>query len=83
METYVNWTIPYRYIKRYLILMIGVLFVLPVLTGLRYTLTGYVVNYFFADLLFYRWCIPKIEDDRTKERKEKFLGKRYKEDGHN
>jgi len=83
METYVNWAIPYRYIKRYLILMIGVLFILPTLTGLRYTLAGYVVNYFFADLLFYRWCIKKIEDDKAKERKEKFLGKQYKEDDHN
>ena len=54
--------------------MIGILFILPILTGLRYTLAGYVVNYLFADALFYRWCIQKIEEDKAEARKKHFLG---------
>ena len=54
--------------------MMGILFILPVLTGLRYTLAGYVVNYLFADALFYRWCRQKIEADKAAARKRKFLG---------
>ena len=73
-NSWVTWAIPYKYLKRYFFLMIGILFILPVLTGLRYTLTGYVVNYFFADVLFYRWCIQKIEDDKAEARRKHFLG---------
>ena len=68
------WTIPYKYLKRYFFLMIAILFILPVLTGLRYTLTGYVVNYLFADALFYRWCLQKIEEDKAEARRKHFLG---------
>jgi len=73
-NSWVIWAIPYKYLKRYFFLMIGVLFILPVLTGLRYTLAGYVVNYLFADALFYRWCIQKIEDDKAEARRRHFLG---------
>ena len=73
-NNWLMWTIPHKYIKRYFFLMIGILFILPVLTGLRYTLAGYVVNYFFADILFYRWCIRKIEEDKAEARRKHFLG---------
>ena len=69
-----TWAIPYKYLKHYFFLMIGILFILPVLTGLRYTLAGYVVNYLFADALFYRWCRQKIEEDKAEARREHFLG---------
>ena len=69
-----TWAIPYKYLKRYFFLMIGILFILPVLTGLRYTLAGYVVNYLFADALFYRWCLRKIEEDKAEARRKHFLG---------
>jgi hypothetical protein len=71
---WLTWAIPYKYLKRYFFLMIGVLFILPVLTGLRYTLAGYVVNYLFADALFYRWCRQKIEEDKAEARRKHFLG---------
>ena len=74
-KSWVTWVIPYKYLKRYFFLMIGILFILPVLTGLRYTLAGYVVNYLFADVLFYRWCIRKIEEDKAEARRKHFLGK--------
>ena len=74
-NSWFTWVIPYKYLKRYFFLMIGILFILPVLTGLRYTLAGYIVNYLFADVLFYRWCIRKIEEDRAEARRKHFLGK--------
>ena len=73
-NSWFTWAIPCKYLNRYFFLMIGILFILPVLTGLRYTLVGYVVNYFFADVLFYRWCIQKIEEDKAKARRKHFLG---------
>ena len=73
-NSWLMWEIPYKYIERYFFLMIGVLFILPILTGLRYTLEGYVVNYLFADALFYRWCIQKIEEDKAEARRKHFLG---------
>ena len=74
-NSWFTWVIPYKYLKRYFFLMIAILFILPVLTGLRYTLAGYVVNYLFADALFYRWCRQKIEEDKAETRGKHFLGK--------
>ena len=54
--------------------MIGILFILPIVTGLRYTPVGFMVNYLFADALFYRWCRQKIEEDKAEARREHFLG---------
>jgi len=68
------WAIPYAYIKLYAFLMITVLFILPAVTGLRYTPVGFMINYFFADALFYRWCRQKREEDKAAARKRKFLG---------
>ena len=73
-NSWFTWVIPHKYLKRYFFLMIGILFILPVVTGLRYTLAGYVVNYLFADALFYRWSVKKIEEDEAKARKKHFLG---------
>jgi hypothetical protein len=73
-NSWFTWATPYKYLKRYFFLMIGIFFILPVLTGLRYTLAGYVVNYLFADVLFYRWCMRKIEEDKAEARRKHFLG---------
>ena len=74
MGKWVMWAMPYAYIKLYAFLMITILFVLPVVTGLRYTPVGFMVNYLFADALFYRWCRQKIDEDKAAARKRKFLG---------
>ncbi len=73
-SSWLMWAIPNKYIQRYFFLMIGVLFVLPLLTGLRYTIIGYTINYLFADALFYRWCRQKIEEDKIEARRKHFLG---------
>ena len=72
--SWLMWEVPYKYIRHYFFLMIGILFILPMLTGLRYTLMGYVVNYLFADALFYRWCRQKIKEDKAEARRKHFLG---------
>jgi hypothetical protein len=74
MDKWLMWTIPYAYIKLYVFLILTILFILPVVTGLRYTPVGFMINYFFADALFYRWCRQKIEEDKAAARKRKFLG---------
>ena len=74
MDKWLMWAIPHAYIKSYVFLMVTILFILPVVTGLRYTLVGFMVNYFFADALFYKWCRQKIEEDKAATRKRKFLG---------
>ena len=74
-NSWLKWIIPHKYLKRYFFLMIGIFFILPVLTGLRYTLAGYMINYLFADALFYRWCLQKIEENKAEARRKHFLGK--------
>ena len=74
MDKWLMWAIPYAYIKLYVFLMLTILFILPVITGLRYTPVGFMINYFFDDALFYMWCRKKIEEDKAAARKRKFLG---------
>jgi len=72
MEKWFWWGIPNKYISRYIFLMMMVLVMLPLLTGLRYTSIGYMVNFLFADVMFYRWCIKRIIDDNAEERRRRF-----------
>jgi len=74
MNNWLMWAVPYAYIKSYVFLIVAILFILPVITGLRYTPVGFMINYLFADALFYRWCRQKIEEDKAAARKRKFLG---------
>ena len=74
MHKWLMWGIPYTYIRHYLWLMIGILFILPMLTGLKYTELGYIINYLLFDLLFFRWCQRKIAEDEEIERKRNFFG---------
>ena len=72
MEKWFWWGIPTRYTSRYIFLMVMIFFILPLLTGLRYTSIGYIVNFLFADVMFYRWCIPRIIDDKLEERRRRY-----------
>ena len=58
--------------SRYIFLMMIVLVMLPLLTGLRYTQAGYILNFLFADVMFYRWCIPRIIEDKLEERRRRY-----------
>jgi hypothetical protein len=72
MERWFWWGIPNKYIRRYIFLMMMILVMLPLLTGLRYTQVGYILNILFADVMFYRWCHKKIEEDKAEERIRRF-----------
>ena len=55
-----TFTIPYSHIKHYILLMIFALWFLPGIMGVRFTLMGYVLNYFWADFMFYIWYKAKL-----------------------
>ena len=61
--TKIEWStfaIPYSHLRHYIILMIFALWFLPGIMGVRFTLMGYVLNYFWADFMFYIWYKHKI-----------------------
>ena len=72
MEKWFYWGIPIKYTSRYIFLIMMVLVMLPLLTGLKYTQAGYILNFLFADVMFYRWCHKKIEEDKAEERIRRF-----------
>ena len=55
-----TFAIPYSHLKHYILLMIFALWFLPGVFGLRFTLMGYALNYFWADFMFYIWYKNKI-----------------------
>ena len=55
-----TFTIPYSHIKHYILLMIFALWFLPGVMGFRFTLMGYILNYFWADFMFYIWYKHKL-----------------------
>ena len=55
-----TFAVPYGYFKNYFLLMIFALWFLPGVLGVRFTLLGYVLNYFWADFMFYIWYKTKM-----------------------
>ena len=55
-----TFTIPYSHIKHYILLMIFALWFLPGVFGLRFSMYGYILNYLWADFMFYIWYKHKI-----------------------
>ena len=72
-ERWSNWIVPYEYCKRYIFLLASVLFIFPLITGLRYTYFGYLINLLWADFIFYMWY-------KNKKRKEIELAKKRRRD---
>ena len=66
-----TFTVPYGFIKHYILLMIFALWFLPGVMGLRFTITGYVLNYFWADFMFYLWYKAKLRAQIEWERRQK------------
>ena len=75
-EKWSSWIVPKEYCSRYIFLLLSVLFILPLITGLRYTIYGYMLNIFWADLIFFMWYkrrkIKEIELAQ-KKRRDKYL----------
>ena len=61
------WYVPDSYVKRYIIMMILIMFVIPnALFGVYYTMIGFLVNLIWYDLIFYMWMKAKeklVEND--------------------
>ena len=63
-----TWAVPERLAKNYILLVFSVLYILPYLFGLRLTVLGFVVNYFWIDYMFFRWYKnKKITEEYFKE----------------
>ena len=69
-----TFAIPHGYFRKYLILMIFALWFLPSILGIRFTILGYALNYFWADFMFYIWYKHKMAAkeywDREKRKKD-------------
>ena len=64
-----TFAIPHGYFRKYLILMIFALWFLPGILGIRFTILGYALNYFWADFMFYMWYKTKrVNEEYIKRR---------------
>ena len=53
---WIFWTVPQEYIRRYLVWMVLIMFFVPnYIFGIYYTITGFLVNLIWYDLIFYGW----------------------------
>ena len=66
-----SWSVPPGFIKQYIILMLGVLIIFPKIVGLQLTLLGYVINYFWADFMFFIWYKAKLRAQIEWEKRQK------------
>ena len=66
-----SWSVPPGFIKQYIILLLGVLFLFPKIVGLQLTLLGYVLNYFLADLMFFVWYKARLRAQKEWEKRQK------------
>jgi len=60
ISNWILWAIPEQYVKRYLIILWLVMFVIPgYLLGMHFTKLGFVINLLWYDLIFYGWVKVK------------------------
>ncbi len=55
-----TFSVPYGFFKNYFLLMIFALWFLPGVMGIRFTILGYILNYLWADFMFYMWYKTKM-----------------------
>ena len=64
-----TFAIPHGYFRKYLILMIFALWFLPGILGIRFTIMGYALNYFWADFMFYMlYKTKRVNEEYIKRR---------------
>ena len=78
-----RWSVPYGFIKQYIILMLGVLVIFPKIFGLQFTLLGYVINYLWADFMFFHWYKAKLRAQKEWKRRQKIREWRNDDDESN
>ena len=71
---YTTWAVPENLTMRYVFLIGMILFGIPYLLGYRLTVLGAVLNFFWADWIFYHWYKTKLfaqeylqEEERKKQ----------------
>jgi hypothetical protein len=66
MLNWIFWQVPVDYVRRYLVTLWLVMFVIPpLLFGIQFTKMGFILNLLWYDLIFYGWYRVKqqIEGD--------------------
>ena len=66
MLNWIFWQVPVDYVRRYLVTLWLVMFVIPpFLFGIQFTKFGFILNLLWYDLIFYGWYRVKqqIEGD--------------------
>ena len=66
-----TFTVPYGFVKNYILLMIFALWFLPGVMGLRFTIYGYILNFLWADFMFYIWYKAKLRAQIEWEKRQK------------
>jgi|TARA_Y100000310_G_scaffold89556_1_gene86641 hypothetical protein len=66
-----TFAVPYRFIKNYILLMIFALWFLPGIMSLRFTMYGYILNFLWADFMFYLWYKAKLRAQIEWEKRQK------------
>ena len=60
MLNWLFWAIPPQYVKRYLITLWLVMFIIPnYVFGLYFTKIGFIINLLWYDMIFYGWVRVK------------------------
>ena len=60
MLNWLFWAIPPQYVKRYLITLWLVMFIIPnYVFGLYFTKIGFIINLLWYDMIFYGWARVK------------------------
>ncbi len=65
MLRWIFWAVPEKFVKRYAIGLLLLLYVLPYLFGFYYTKVGVVINIIWYDVIFYMFAKAKeqMEND--------------------
>tara|TARA_B100001248_G_scaffold17555_1_gene11642 strand:- start:10813 stop:11016 length:204 start_codon:yes stop_codon:yes gene_type:complete len=65
---WIYWTVPKKYVRRYLVMLALVLVIIPqFIFGIMYTTLGFLVNLIWFDLIFYGWVRAREQLERMDE----------------
>lgn len=55
-NTWLWWAVPQAHIRRYIIMMMLVMFIIPnYIFGIQFTKLGFLLNLIWYDIIFYSW----------------------------
>ena len=68
---WIYWTVPKKYVRRYLVMLALVLVIIPqFIFGIMYTTLGFLVNLIWFDMIFYGWVRFREQLERMDELKQ-------------